>query len=78
MKAFVTGATGLIGKELIKPLLESGFEVYAITIDKDNPNNGVHWLEGSLFGGDFIKSCMQKVKPQYLLNMACIHHKFLF
>lgn len=66
----VTGATGLIGKELVESLKEAGFKIYAITIDENNPNNGVNWIKGSLFDSDFIKSTMEKVKPQYLLNMA--------
>ncbi len=69
-KVLVTGATGLIGKELIKPLQEAGFDIYAITIDENNPVNGVNWLKGSLFDEKFIKDTMESVKPEYLLNMA--------
>ena len=69
-KVLVTGATGLIGKELIKPLTELGFKVYAITIDENNPDNGVTWLKGNLFDYAFIKAIMQDIKPEYLLNMA--------
>ena len=69
-KVLVTGATGLIGKELIKPLFEAGFDVYAITIDAENPNNGVNWVKGSLFDEVFIKTTMESIKPEYLLNMA--------
>lgn len=69
-KILVTGATGLIGKELVSPLKDLGFEIYAITIDENNPDNGVHWLKGSLFDFEFIKNIMAEVKPQYLLNMA--------
>lgn len=69
-KVLVTGATGLIGKELAKPLHQAGFEVYAITIDENNPNNGIHWLKGNLFDENSIKSIMEEVKPEYLLNMA--------
>ena len=69
-KVLVTGATGLIGKELINPLKENGFEVYAITIDDVNPDNGVHWIKGNLFDSEFIKTAMESVKPNYLLNMA--------
>lgn len=69
-KVLVTGATGLIGKELVLPLLEAGFDVYAITIDENNPDNRVHWLKGSLFDEKFIKECMEKLMPEYLLNMA--------
>lgn len=66
----ITGATGLIGKELIKPLQDLGFNIYAVTIDEDNPDNGVHWLKGSLFDANFLKTVMEDVKPKYLLNMA--------
>ena len=69
-KVLVTGATGLIGKELIEPLKEKSFEIYAITIDENNPNNGVKWIKGSLFDNNFIKNTMEIVKPDYLLNMA--------
>ena len=66
----VTGATGLIGKELEKPLHESGFTIYAITIDENNPDNGIHWLKGSLFDEKFVRECMVSIKPTHLLNMA--------
>ena len=69
-KVLVTGATGLIGKELIEPLKSLGFDIYAITIDKNNPNNGVKWIKGSLFDDNFIKDTMSEIKPEFLLNMA--------
>lgn len=69
-KVLVTGATGLIGKELVTPLKEAGFDIYSITIDKDNPQNGIHWIAGNLFDENSIKSVMEKVRPEYLLNMA--------
>lgn len=69
-KVLVTGATGLIGKELLKPLKESGFDIYAITIDENNPDNDIHWIKGNLFDENFIKFVMKEVRPQYLLNMA--------
>ena len=71
-KVLVTGATGLIGKELISPLLDAGFEVYAITIDEKNPDNGVNWIKGSLFDSNFIEDTMEYIKPTYLLNMAWV------
>ncbi len=69
-KVLVTGATGLIGKELEKPLHEAGFDIHAITIDEDNPDNGIHWHKGSLFDEKFVRECMASVKPTHLLNMA--------
>lgn len=69
-RVLVTGATGLIGKELALPLKQAGFDIYAITIDENNPDNGVHWLKGNLFDRAFVQKCMEEVKPAYLLNMA--------
>ncbi|MBQ3834893.1 MAG: NAD(P)-dependent oxidoreductase [Elusimicrobia bacterium] len=69
-RVLVTGATGLIGKELIEPLKEAGFDIFAITIDKNNPDNCVHWISGNLFDENSIKTVMEEVKPEYLLNMA--------
>lgn len=71
-KIIVTGIKGLIGKELVQPLKDHGFDIYAITKDEKNPDNGVHWLKGNLFDFDFLKSVMEEVKPEYLLNMAWI------
>ena len=69
-RVLVTGATGLIGTELAEPLLEKGFEIYAITIDNENPDNGIHWIKGNLFDTEFIKKTIDDLKPTYLLNMA--------
>ena len=70
-KVFVTGATGLIGKELLKPLTEAGFDVFALTIDEHNPAvPGVCWVKGNLFDETFIARTLGKIRPEYLLNMA--------
>lgn len=69
-KVILTGASGLIGKETIKPLQESGFEVYALTIDKVKPDNGVHWINCNLFDEHSVKAAFEEVKPEYLLNFA--------
>lgn len=69
-RVLVTGATGLIGKELVNPLHEAGFDVYAITIDEHNPDNGIHWIKGSLFDEQFVNDSVAKVRPTHLLNMA--------
>lgn len=70
-KAFVTGATGLIGKELLKPLIKAGFDVFALTIEDNNPAvSGVHWIKGNLFDEAFIAQTLAQVQPSHLLNMA--------
>lgn len=69
-KVLVTGLSGLIGKNLVNPLLDSGFEIYGITIDESNPNNGVKWIKGNLFDARFVKDTVAEIKPSHLLNMA--------
>ena len=71
-KVLLTGGTGLIGKETLRPLLDKGFEVYGITIDENNPNENVHWIKGNLFDEQFISNVMNDVRPEYLLNLAWI------
>lgn len=70
-KLFLTGGTGLIGKELLAPLTEAGFEVYALTIEDNNPElPNIHWVKGNLFDEGFISAQLAQIKPEYLLNMA--------
>ncbi len=71
-KLLLTGGTGLIGKELPAYLKKLGFDIYAITIDENNPDCGVHWIKGNLFDENFIKNTMEDIKPLYLLNMAWV------
>ena len=70
-KLFLTGATGLIGKELYKPLSEQGFEVYALTIDDINPQiPNITWLKGNIFDDAKLADFFAEIRPEYLLNMA--------
>ncbi len=69
-KVILTGATGLIGKETIKPLLDYGFEVFAIARNYSPLLNKVNFLQGNLFDKDFVQNSFEKIKPSYLLNLA--------
>ena len=69
-RLLLTGATGLIGRELAEPLAAAGFEVYAITIDEVNPDNGFKWIRGSLFDESFVEKTVAHVRPTHLLNLA--------
>lgn len=70
-KLFLTGGTGLIGKELWQPLAAAGFETYALTIDNNMPAvPGITWLKGNLFDENKLAEFFAQIKPQYLLNMA--------
>lgn len=70
-KIIITGATGLIGKEIILPLKGLGFDIYCLTIDKNNPDiEGVTWINANLFDKNELKEAFNKVKPEYLINFA--------
>ena len=69
-KILLTGVTGLIGKEVIKPLLDYGYEISALTIDDNNPDCGVNWIKCNIFEENSLKSVFEKEKPSHLLNFA--------
>lgn len=69
-KIILTGATGLIGKEAIQPLKDLGFDIYALTIDKFNPDCGITWISCNIFDENSLKDIFEKIKPEYLLNFA--------
>jgi len=66
----LTGVTGLIGKEVITPLKELGYKIYALTIDETNPDIGINWIKCNLFDENNLKSVMEEIKPTHLLNFA--------
>lgn len=69
-KILLTGATGLIGKELIKPLLENDYEIFAISRKPCKNENTVTWLSGDLFDTQFIKHCCKKARADILIHLA--------
>jgi nucleoside-diphosphate-sugar epimerase len=71
-KIILTGPTGLIGKEAIKLLLDCGFEVFALTIDKLNPDYGIKWINCNIFDEYSVKNVFAEIKPDYLLHFAWI------
>lgn len=60
-RVVLTGCSGLIGKEAIKPLEEEGFEV--ITVNSKNCN---------LFDYNQVENFFLQYKPEYLLHFAWI------
>lgn len=69
-RVLVTGATGLIGKEAIKPLLDFGYEIYAISTKNTRDLKGVKFINADLFGDEDIKKVFKDVKPSHLLHFA--------
>ena len=69
-KVLVTGATGLIGKELIEPLKEAGFEIYAISTKERISCEKIKYIKANLHDHTEIDNIMAKIKPEYLLHLA--------
>lgn len=69
-KILVTGATGLIGKEVIAPLKELGYEIFVLTIDENNAEKNVNYINCNLFDENSLKLAIEKIKPTHLLNFA--------
>lgn len=70
-RVLVTGATGLIGKYAIQPLLDLGFEVFAVS-SKDIKciGQGATCINANLLDFGDIKRIFEEVKPEYLLHFA--------
>lgn len=75
-RVLLTGATGLIGKYAIQPLLDAGFEVFAVSTksekEKGQSEKGVNvfWIQANLLDFSDVKKIFEQVKPQYLLHFA--------
>ncbi|MCL2485229.1 MAG: NAD(P)-dependent oxidoreductase [Endomicrobia bacterium] len=69
-KVIITGSSGLIGKEAIEPLKNAGFDIYALTIDKNNPDLGINWISCDIFDTANLKSIFEQIKSSHLLNFA--------
>ena len=69
-KVFITGATGLIGKETIPFLKQYGFDVFALTHGRNDISNEIKYVKANLFDKNEIESILSEVKPEYLLHYA--------
>lgn len=69
-KVFITGGTGLIGKETIPFLKQAGFEIYALTIGDEIDNEDVKFVKANLFDKNSIDKVLSEIKPEFLLHYA--------
>lgn len=70
-KVLLTGATGLIGKYAIKPLLDLGFEVFVVSSkDAKCKVQSAKCIKANLLDFADIKRIFEEVKPEYLLHFA--------
>lgn len=69
-KVFLTGGTGLIGKETIPFLIENGFDIYALTLGDEQDGANIKYVKANLFDKTEIEKIMNEIKPEYLLHYA--------
>lgn len=64
----LTGATGFVGKHLLKSLLNQGYTVKALTRRDQNPIHNVEWIKGDLEDHDAIKKLTENI--DIMINVA--------
>lgn len=72
-RVLVTGATGFIGRQSLRVLLDAGFEVHALSRSKgeaDIESGGVRWHRADLFENPVAETVLAEVRPTHLLHFS--------
>src|SRR3954447_5098583 len=67
-RVLVTGAGGFIGRHVIRPLWESGFEVHTVSRRTTVQADGEHLAD--LHNVDEMQAVLERVRPSHLLHLA--------
>ncbi|XVJ50985.1 MAG: NAD(P)-dependent oxidoreductase [Vampirovibrio sp.] len=75
-RVLLTGSSGLIGREILEPLLEAGFEVFALVRKQPNickhDHSKLHWIVCDLFDPEALQDCLAQIKPTHLVHLAWV------
>jgi len=70
MNVLVTGGTGLIGREVVRALIQLKANVFVVSLDRVEPIEGANYIFGDLTSLDF---CLQVTKNMdYVFHLAGI------
>ena len=74
-RVLITGATGFVGRHVISPLIQRGYEVHAITIkgavENDSPARpNCFWHRVDLIDVTATRMLLKKIAPSHLLHFA--------
>lgn len=77
-RVVVTGASGFVGRHTLNPLLEDGYEVFALSRNSLEGFPGVSWIKGDLFNDEWRSQLLKTIQPTHLLHCAWYteHGKF--
>lgn len=70
LKVLLTGASGLIGRQAIAPLLAAGYEVHALGRHAGEARQGLRWHGVDLFDEVSVKAAVKEVGASHLLHLA--------
>ena len=70
-KILVTGASGFIGRHTLAPLLQTGYEVHAVSSKKKTENEtSIKWHQTDLKNSTQTQDLIGKIQPTHLLHFA--------
>ena len=64
-RVLITGATGFIGRGALTPLMDSGFEVHAVSTRRPLPEDppGVRWEHADLLDAAAAEAMIERIGP---------------
>ncbi len=70
-RVLLTGASGFIGSHCISPLLERGYEIFAISSKPQAAAvKGLHWVEWDFKNEAGFDERVQRISPSHFLHLA--------
>jgi nucleoside-diphosphate-sugar epimerase len=69
-RVLVTGARGFIGRRVIEPLLQRGYEVHAVSSQGGAGAHPIAWHRADLLDAEQVAGLMDNVRATHLLHFA--------